>query len=139
LEPGGADDRLEVRIARIKREVGDCPVGHAEAALVIANEGRERAQVLEEMAPDRAAPIVLEVAQPARHHDQRRAIPMDRPGEPGAVMSVAEADRLTLTGVGATRTRGGPADHRCSCYAVAAGHLSPMLVTPARTRAQDSM
>ena len=77
VEPGRVDDRLEVREARGEREVVDVPVGHPEAPLVVAEHRRHRPEVLEEVPPDRALPVVLEVAQPAGGDDERRPRAVD--------------------------------------------------------------
>ena len=86
------------------REVVDVPVGHPEAALVVADDRRDLAEVVEEVAPDRALPVVLEVAEPARRDDERRPRSVDGVGEPRPVSRSAEADLL----VGAARRRSGP-------------------------------
>ena len=81
LEAGGLHDRLEVAETRLEAEVVDVPIGHAEAALVVADDRGDRPERLEEVAPDRALPVVLEMAQPTRGDDQRRAGPVDGVGE----------------------------------------------------------
>ena len=42
LEPGRLHDRLEIAQARLEAEVVDVPVGHAEAALVVADDRGDR-------------------------------------------------------------------------------------------------
>src|SRR5688500_12151299 len=88
------DDRLEIGQPGIEREVRDIPVRQAEAPFVVPDQRRELAQILEEVAPDGALPVVLKVAQPARDDDQRRAGSMSGVGEPDAVARAAEPDLL---------------------------------------------
>jgi predicted DNA repair protein MutK len=37
-------------------------IGHPEATLVIPNDGRDLAKLVEEVSPDRTLPVVLEIA-----------------------------------------------------------------------------
>ena len=69
------DDGLEVGDAEVERCVVDVAVGEAVAALVEAVDGRNLAQLGEVVPPDRALPVVLQVAEPARVDDQRRPEP----------------------------------------------------------------
>ena len=69
-----------------------------ETALVVADDRRDRPEVVEEVAPDRALPVVLEVAEPARGDDERRAGSVDRVREPCAVGRAAEANLLVAAG-----------------------------------------
>jgi len=77
-----------------EREVADVPIGHPEAALVVADDGSELAELVEEVAPDRALPVLLEVAEPARDDDEGRAAAVDRVREADAVGRTAETDLL---------------------------------------------
>ena len=85
LDSGRRDDRLEVGQPRAEREVVDGPVGQPEASLVVSDDRRERPELVEEVAPDRALPVVLEVAEPARRDDERRTAAVDRVREPDAI------------------------------------------------------
>ena len=92
------DHGLEIPQTRLDREVVDVPVGHPEAALVVPDERRERTEVVQEMPPDGALPVVLEVAQPAGGDDEGRPGPMDGVGQPRSVTRAAEADLLVDAG-----------------------------------------
>src|SRR5206468_4345005 len=108
LEAGGFEDRLEVTDSCLDREVVDVPVGHPEAALVVADDGRDLTELIEEVAPDGALPVVLEVAEPARDDDEWRAAAVDRISEADAVGASAETDLLVrCDGPGAFRGRCG--------------------------------
>ena len=104
VEPGVVDDRLEIADARLEREVvtsqSDSPYPRSSYRMTVANS----AEVGKEVAPDRALPVELEVAEPARRDDQRRAGAVDRIRDPHAVGGPAEPDLLRRRG-GATRRR----------------------------------
>ena len=94
LQPGRGQDRLEIADARLEREIIDGPIGHPEAALVVADDRRDLAELIEEVPPDRALPVVLEVAEPARDDDQRRPAAVDRVRQTQAVLPPTESDLL---------------------------------------------
>src|SRR5262249_54832767 len=56
----------------IEGELRDIPIRQPASALVIANESMPARKLGEPMAPDRAAPIVLEVRQPVGNLDEGR-------------------------------------------------------------------
>ena len=85
LQTDGPDDRLQICDSRSEREVGDVPVGHPETSLVVADDRREATQVIEEMAPDRALPVVLQMAEPTGRDDERWPRAMHRVCEPSPV------------------------------------------------------
>ena len=103
--PGVLDDRLEVGDPHVQREVGDVPVGEAVAPLVEPDDRREPAEIGEEVPPDRALPVELEVAEPARRDDERRPGAVDGIRDPHAVGGPAEPDLLRRCAGGATRRR----------------------------------
>ena len=88
------DEALEVLVPRLEREIRDVPVGHPEASLVVADDGGHRTELIEEVPPDGAPPVVLEMAEPARHHDERRSATMDRVRDPHAAAPAREVDLL---------------------------------------------
>ncbi len=94
FQPGGVGDGLEVGDPRFEAEVGDVPVRHPVAALVVADHGGDPAEVEQEMPPHRALPVVLEVAEPAGGEDQRRPAAVDGVGDARAVRAAAEPDVL---------------------------------------------
>jgi hypothetical protein len=61
---------------------------------VIADDGRDPAELDEVMTPDRALPVELQVAQPARVDQQRRAGAVHGVRDPDAVGGAGEADVL---------------------------------------------
>ena len=92
--PRRLHDRLEVADACLQAVVLDVPVGQAMPALVVAHDRGELAELSEEVPPHRALPVELQVAEPARRDDQRRAGPVDRVGNPHPVGGPAEPDGL---------------------------------------------
>ena len=85
LDARGGDHGLEVLDPAVEREVADVPVGHPAAALVVAHEAEVVAEEADPVAPDRALPVVFEVAQPVRGLDQHWARAGLGPGELHAV------------------------------------------------------
>ncbi len=69
VQSGRVQDRFEVADTRLDREIIYVPIGHPETALVITDDRGDVAELVEEMSPHRALPVVLEVAQPARDDD----------------------------------------------------------------------
>jgi hypothetical protein len=59
-----------------------------------SDERRKRAQVLEQMTPDRALPVELEMTQPAGDVDERRSLAMNRVRQPDAVTGLKKPDLL---------------------------------------------
>jgi hypothetical protein len=94
LEPGRLDDGLEIGDAGFEAVVGRAGVGEAMAALVVAHDVRDRAEVLEEVPPHRAFPVELEVTEPAGRDDERRSCAVARPCDARAVGRPAEAELL---------------------------------------------
>ena len=94
IQPGGLDQGLEVRQPAFEREVLDVPVGQPEAPLVVPHDGGDVTEVVQEVPPHRALPVVLKVAEPARHDQQRRTGAVPRPSQPDAVVGSAEPDLL---------------------------------------------
>jgi hypothetical protein len=96
VEPGGVDDRLQIADPRLQTEVGDLPVRQPVPALVVAHHRRDRSHRRQEVPPYRALPVILEMAEPARRYDQRRAgghaVPRVR--DPHAIRRPAEPDFL---------------------------------------------
>lgn len=110
-EAGVVDHRLQVTDPRLERVVGDVPVGQPMTALVEPDDRGEPADIVEEVSPYGALPVELEVTEPARRDDERRAAAMDRIRDPHAVWGAAEPD--LLRGISASRRAGGMA----RCYA----------------------
>jgi len=92
----GLDHGVEVPQQRIEREVAHRPVREAVPAQVETDERGELAQVLEEVPPDRALPVVLQVAQPAGDHHQRRPVSVAGVGDPNTVAAAREVDLLAV-------------------------------------------
>ena len=91
---GRLDHALEVLHPTLERDVAGLPIGHATAALVIADVAEMVREELHPMPPDRARPVVLEVRQPARRPDQGGTRARLGPGELDAVRGAEVADRL---------------------------------------------
>src|SRR5437867_1946308 len=72
----------------------DIPKPRSSYRTIVANAPR----VVQEMPPDGALSVVLEVAQPAGGDDEGRPGPMDRVGQPRSVTRPAEADLLVDAG-----------------------------------------
>ena len=83
--PASSHDRLEVGDACFQAVVGDAAVREPMAALVVADDRRDLAEFDEVVAPDRALPVELQVAEPAGVDQQRRT---------GAVHGVRDADPI---------------------------------------------
>ena len=92
-------DRLQVGDPLLEAVVGDLAVGQAVPALVEPDDGRDLAELVQVVPPDRALPVELQVAQPAPVDEQRR---------PGPVDGVRDVDPVDRPG-----RNGCPA--RCSC------------------------
>ena len=94
------DDRFEVGDLRLVRQIFGVPVRQAAAARVEADQlaaGREEA---EPVPPHRALPVELQVRQPVRRLDERRAAPRGRDRQAHAVGGLDEPDRLLHGGHG---------------------------------------
>ena len=70
---------------RLEGEVRDVTVREAGASLVVADEHPVARQLGQEVAPDRAVPVELEVAQPVGRTDERRPLTGPRERDPDAV------------------------------------------------------
>ena len=95
LEAGRVDDELEIAQPGLEAQILDVPVGKAAAALVVADEPMRARQLDEPVPPDRAVPVELEVAQPVRDLDERRALAGFGVRDARAVIAGAEANRLS--------------------------------------------
>ncbi len=95
VEPAGLDDRLEIADPGLEAEVvADVPIGETEPALVVPDDGRDRAEVVEEVSPHWAVPVVGQVAEPARCHDKRWSAAVPGVGNADTVGRSAEPDVL---------------------------------------------
>ena len=94
VESGILHDRLEVGDPRLQAVVGDAAVREPVAALVVADDGRDLAEFDEVVAPDRALPVELQVAEPAGVDQQRRTGAVHGVGDPDPVGRAREADVL---------------------------------------------
>ena len=94
LDAEDVDDGLEVEHPALEADFRHDPVRQAAAALVVAHEVAALRQVLEQVAPDRALPVVLEVRQPGRRLDDRRTLAAAGPGQAHAVVAAGKADLL---------------------------------------------
>lgn len=88
------DDGLEIAHVVLEAHALDVPVRQARAALVVAHERPIPRQRFDEVAPDRALQVELEVCQPVADLDQRRPAAAERVREPHAIVRGAEADLL---------------------------------------------
>jgi hypothetical protein len=88
------DHRLEIGDPGLQPEVVDVPVGQPVPAFVVADDGGDLAQVVEEMTPDRTLPVVLQMAEPTGGDDQRRPRAVPGIGDPDAVTGPAEPQFL---------------------------------------------
>src|SRR5258708_21783961 len=71
IDAGGFDHALEVARECLVRDVVHLPVGEAVAACVVANQPVPRGQLAQQVAPDRAFPIILEAIEPVGSLEQR--------------------------------------------------------------------
>ena len=94
LHAARLDRALEVVDEGFEREVPHVPVGQAVAARIVADEPVVGGHRREEVLPDRAFPIVLEVIEPVGGLDQRRPVADARVGNARAVAGPAELDLL---------------------------------------------
>ena len=94
VESGILHDRLEVGDPRFQAVVGDPPVREPVTALVVADDGRDLAEFDEVVAPDRALPVELQVAEPAGVDQQRRPGSVHGVRDPDPVGRAREADVL---------------------------------------------
>jgi len=95
LEAGGVDDCFEIAHPRVKRQIGDTPIGESAPALVVAQERVARRQLAQERGPDGTFPVEFEVTQPVGDFDQRCALPRRRIGDPYAVAARAKLNPLS--------------------------------------------
>ena len=94
VEPGVVGDRLEIGDPGLEAVVGHPAVRQPVTPLVVADHGRDPAELDQVVPPDRALPVELQVAQPARVDQQRRAGAVDGVRDPDAVGRPGEADVL---------------------------------------------
>ena len=94
VEPGMVSDRFQVLDPSLQRVVGDVAVGQAVAALVEPDHGRHLAQLDQVVAPHRALPVELQVAEPAGVEQQRWPGAVDGVRDRGAIGRVAETQVL---------------------------------------------
>jgi len=66
----------------------------AKAPLVVADKGADGAEVVEEVTPDRALPVMLEMAEPARDDEERRPMAVGGVGQAHAIRPATEPDLL---------------------------------------------
>src|SRR5262249_4772930 len=88
------DDRLEVGDPRLERKVLDLPVGEPCPALVVADDLVCLTELFQPGAPERALPVELEVREPVRRLDERRALPVHSISEAHPVVCSTEPDLL---------------------------------------------
>ena len=74
VEAGRLDHALEVAHEGVERDVVDVPVGQAVAARVVADQPVLGGERLQQMAPDRALPIVFQMIEPVGGLEQRRSV-----------------------------------------------------------------
>ena len=72
----------------------DLPVGHAAAALVVADQPVSGRELVDPVRPDRAGPLDVQVGQPVGRLDQRRAVSGEGVGDAHVVGRQAVADLL---------------------------------------------
>ena len=94
VEPGVVRDRLQVADPSLQRVVVDLPVGEPVAALVVADDRGEAAEVAQEVLPDRALPVVLQLAEPAGGDEQRGPGAVHGVCDPHPVRRATEPDAL---------------------------------------------
>jgi hypothetical protein len=95
VEAGVVGHCFEVADPRLQREVGDVPVGEAVAPLVVPDDRDELTDLVEEVPPDGALPVVLEVTEPAGRDKERRALAGDGVRDADAIGRLAEPDLLS--------------------------------------------
>src|SRR6185503_658984 len=90
IDAGGFDHALEVARVCLERDVLHLPVGEAVAACVVADQPMPGGELAQQVAPDRAFPIVLEVIEPVGCLEQWRSRPDFGIGDADAVRRGAE-------------------------------------------------
>ena len=88
------DHCLEVGQLPVERQIRGVPVGHPAAALVVAHEPEVSREELHPVTPDRALPLVFEMAQPVRRLDDGGAGAGLGPRQPDTVARSQETDAL---------------------------------------------
>lgn len=88
------DHRLQIVDPRVERAIGDVVVAETATALVVADERSMRADAGQPVAPDRAAPVVVDVRQPMSCAHEHRATPDGGVGQSDTVTGGAESDFL---------------------------------------------
>ena len=94
VEGERVNDGLKVTHPRVEGNIRDVAIGEAGPAFVVADEAEILGQILEEMTPDGALPIELEVVEPVGGFDEERAVAHCRVGDAEAVIGCGEADVL---------------------------------------------
>ena len=97
LQAHRIDDRFEVADPHLGRRIADVRVREPAASLVVADDRVPFAEPLEPVPPHRALPVELEMTEPGRDPDQRRAAPVHGVRQAHAVRGRAEAHMLLHT------------------------------------------
>src|ERR1700690_2739422 len=93
LESRSIDDTGEVTHPIVERKSVAVAVCQSTTARVVP-QTPELAECIEPRPPSKTTPLVLEMREPRRRHDQRRSAAARRIGEPHAVSSLTETDVL---------------------------------------------
>jgi hypothetical protein len=94
LEPNHVHHGLEVAHPALERQIGRVPVTEPAAALVIPDDRAAGGELHQERTPDRALPVVFQVAEPVGRLDQRRSFAGRRIRQTNPVGRLAEPDLL---------------------------------------------
>src|SRR5207245_1623182 len=87
-------DAAHVANHGLDRVILDAAIGKSEAARIEPDQRMAARELGDPMSEDRALEIELEMAVPAREHQQRRPLADDRIGDADAVGRIAEEDAL---------------------------------------------
>ena len=98
LQPRVVRDGLQVTEPGLEAVVGDAAVRQPVAAFVEPDHGGDPPELDQPVPPDRALPVELQVAQPARVDQQRRSGAVDGVGDAHPVGRAGEADVLHRVG-----------------------------------------
>ena len=94
VQPGIIGDSLEIGDPGLQAVVGHPAVREAMTTLVVPDHGRDPAQLDEVVPPHGALPVELQMAQPARVDQQRRAGPVNGVRDPDTIGRPREPDVL---------------------------------------------
>jgi hypothetical protein len=131
LELHGVDHRLEVAHPGLEGNLGGIAVGEAAATRVEAHQRVAARQALDPVAPDGAAPVVLEVREPVGRLHERRAAAGRGVGKPHAVGAGAEAQVLAIThGIIILQCRSTCSSRTCSCPPMPRPSCAPCACPP---------